>query len=208
MRAGPGTRVPDLSGIVLAGGQSRRMGTNKALVEVDGVPMIQRVLHALAACCADVLVVTKDPEAYAHLGVRVVADEQRIQTPLVGVCSGLRATATPWAFVAACDLPFLSPEAVRLLAGLAEGFDAAVPHVDGRWHPLHAVYAAAALPALEGRLASGVRRMITALEVLRVRPVSAGELARADSTLRTLDNINTSADRGRASSSSTGIAPM
>ena len=195
------TTLPDLTGIVLAGGQSRRMGTNKAFVEIDGVTMIQRVLRALAACCAEVLVVTKDPEAYGHMAVRVVADEQPVQTPLVGVCSGLRATATPWAFVAACDLPFLSPEAVRLIAGLAAGFEAAVPRVDGLWHPLHAVYAAEALPALEARLASGVKRMSAALEAIRVRPVSAGELARADPALRTLHNINTAEEHCRASSS-------
>ncbi len=200
------TTVPDLTGIVLAGGQSRRMGMNKAFVEVDGVPMIQRVLNALTACCAQVLVVTKEPEAYRHLGVRAVADEQPVQTPLAGVCSGLRATATPWAFLAACDLPFLSSEAVRLLAELADGFEAAAPRVEGRWHPLHAVYSSAALPALERQLASGERRMITALEGLHVRAVSVDELARADPTLRTLDNINTATERGRASSSSTGIA--
>jgi molybdopterin-guanine dinucleotide biosynthesis protein A len=200
--------VPDLTGIVLAGGDSRRMGTNKAFVEIEGAPMIERVLRALTAACADTLIVTKDPVAYAHLGVRVVIDDRPIQTPLVGLCTGLRAAQNPWVFVAACDLPFLSSEAVRLLARLAGGYAAAVPHVEGRWHPLHAAYATAALPALERTLASGVRRMITALEAIRVRPVSAEELRRADPTLRTLQNINTAADRGRASSSSPGIAPV
>ncbi len=195
-----------LTGIVLAGGQSRRMGTNKAFVEVDGVPMIRRVLHTLTTCCADVLIVTKDPRIYTPLGVRVLTDESGVQTPLAGVATGLRAAQTPWAFVAACDLPFLSAEAVRLIARFAKGYDAAVPHVDDRWHPLHAVYATAAAQALDGLLASGVKRMITALEALRVRPVTAAELRRADPTLRTLENINTPQEHGRASSSSTGMA--
>ncbi len=194
------TLLPDLTGIVLAGGQSRRMGANKAFVEVDGVPMIQRVLSALATCCADVLIVTKDPGAYTPLGVRIVIDEARVQTPLAGVTSGLRAAPTTWAFVAACDLPFLSSEAVRLLAGLAIGYDAAAPRIDGLWHPLHAVYATAALPVLDAQLAAGKRRMTAALEVLRVRAVSAGELRRIDPSLRALHNINTAQEHGRASS--------
>ncbi len=200
--------LPDLTGIALAGGGSRRMGTNKAFIEIEGAPMIEHVLRALAACCAEVLIVTKDPAAYAHLRVRVVTDERSIQAPLVGLCSGLRDARTPWVFVAACDLPFLSSEAVRLLAELAAGHDAAAPYVEGRWHPLHAVYATAALDALERTLASGVKRMVTALEAIRVRAVSAGELQRADPTMRTLQNINTAADQGRASSSSPGIAPV
>ncbi len=182
------------------------MGTNKAFVEVDGVPMIRRVLRALTSRCVEVFIVTKDPLTYAHLGVPVVADGGETQTPLAGVTTGLRAAQTSLAFVAACDLPFLSPEVVRLMAGFAEGYDAAVPHVDGRWHPLHAVYATSAAQALDGLLASGVKRMITALEALRIRRVTADELRRADPALRTLENINTPREHGRASSSSTGIA--
>ncbi len=181
------------------------MGTNKAFVEVDGVPMIRRVLRALTSRCVEVFIVTKDPLTYAHLGVPVVADEEETQTPLAGVTTGLRVAQTPWAFVAASDLPFLSAEAVRLIAGFADGYDAAIPHVDGRWHPLHAVYATTAAQALNDLLASGVKRMITALETLSVRRVTADELRRADPTLRTLENINTPREHGRASSSSTGI---
>jgi molybdopterin-guanine dinucleotide biosynthesis protein A len=110
--------------------------------------------------------------------------------------------------VAACDLPFLSPEAVRLLVGCALGHDAAVPRVATRWHPLHAAYATAALPALERQLAAGVRRVVTALDALSVRMVSAEELRRVDSHLRTLLNVNTAAELGRASSSWAGIAPV
>ncbi len=180
-----------ITGVVLAGGESRRMGTDKAFVEIEGVPMIQRVLHALSACCSEVLIVAKEPSAYEHLSVRVVPDRFALQAPLVGVCSGLQAAATPWAFVVACDMPYLSPDAVRLLAGLAKGYDAAVPRVEGRWHPLHAVYATATLPLFEAHLAAGERRMWAAVEALRVRQVTAAELEAVDPGLRTLHNVNT-----------------
>jgi molybdopterin-guanine dinucleotide biosynthesis protein A len=186
-----------LTGVILAGGASSRMGADKAFVEVEGVPMIQRVLRVFCACCSEVLIVAKEPSAYGHLGVRVIPDRSAIQAPLVGVCSGLGAASTPWAFVAACDMPYLSPDAVRLLAGLAEGFDAAVPRVEGRWHPLHAVYATSTLPLFEAHLAAGERRIWAALEVLRVRQVTAAELEAVDPGLRTLHNVNTAQEYRR-----------
>ena len=110
--------------------------------------MIDRVLTTLRAACARIMVVTKvgpSADSFAALGVRIVDDEADEQAPLIGLRAGLRALDTPWAFVASCDLPFLSPVAVRRIADLAAGYDAAAPRVDGRWHPLHAVYAATAL---------------------------------------------------------------
>ncbi|MDR7520375.1 MAG: molybdenum cofactor guanylyltransferase [Armatimonadota bacterium] len=186
--------LSDLTGVVLAGGQSRRLGTDKAFIEVEGVPMIGRVLGALWACCADVVIVAKDPARYQGLDARLIPDAWPAQAPLVGVCSGLRAMETPWGFVAACDLPFLSPDAVRLLARLAVGSDAAVPRVDGRWHPLHAVYRAAVAPLLEAHMEQGTRSMIDALKALRVRPVTEEELRAVDATLRTLHNVNAPQD--------------
>jgi molybdopterin-guanine dinucleotide biosynthesis protein A len=183
-----------LTGVVLAGGSSRRMGADKAFLEIGGAPMIRRVLDALATCCARVVVVAKDAQAYAALGVPVVIDAVPDQAPLVGLCAGLRAATTPWVFAASCDLPFLSPAAVRLLAAAAEGHDAAVPYVDGRWHPLHAVYAAAAADVLEAQWRGGTRALHRALAALRVRPVGADDLVAADAGRRTLRNVNTPAE--------------
>lgn len=189
--------LPHLTGIVLAGGSSRRLGTDKALLDLGGVPMIVRVLDALAVCCSDLVIVAKEPSAYAAFGVRVVHDGSDEQAPLVGVCAGLRAAATPWTFVAACDLPFVSPAAVRLLADAARGWDAAVPRVGGRWHPLHAAYAAGAVGALEVQLAAGVRSMVAAMDALHVRPVGAAALGAVDPSLRTIRNVNTRSEYRR-----------
>jgi molybdopterin-guanine dinucleotide biosynthesis protein A len=200
-------RNPDLTGIVLAGGGSRRMGTNKAFVEVGGVPMIQRVLQALRECCAEVIIAAKHSVPYRGMGVRVVLDESALQAPLVGIITGLRAARTPWAFMAACDLPYLSPAAVRLLADLAAGHEAAVPRVHGLWHPVHAVYATSALPVLDAQFAAGVRQLASVLKALRVRQVSPGMLEPADPTLRTLWNVNTAREYGLLPGEETPGAP-
>jgi molybdopterin-guanine dinucleotide biosynthesis protein A len=194
---------PNLTGVVLAGGSSRRMGTDKAFLRIGEMSMIERVLTALRAACADVIVVAKVAAAsaasYAHLRARIVHDEVEEQAPLMGLRAGLRALGTPWAFVASCDLPFLSAGAVRLLADLAPGYDAVAPRIDGRWHPLHAVYAATALDIVERVAQSGERRMTATLAALRVRAVSDAELRAADPALDTLRNINTPEEYAAAS---------
>jgi molybdopterin-guanine dinucleotide biosynthesis protein A len=170
------------------------MGQDKAFLDLVGRPMIERVLDALRPVCHEVLIVAKAPALYRGLGARVVEDEAPEQAALIGLCSGLRAAATVHVFAAACDLPFLSPVVVSWMCGLASGVDAVVPRVDGRWHPLHAVYARSALPALEARRRAGAWALAGALEALRVRPVEAQELEVIDPARRSIDNINTMAE--------------
>jgi molybdopterin-guanine dinucleotide biosynthesis protein A len=185
----------DVTGIVLAGGSSRRMGVDKAFLSIAGIPMIERVLAALRAACADVIVVTKVRpevrEAFGRLRARIIDDETEEQAPLIGLRAGLRALERPWAFVSSCDLPFLSSAAILHIAALASGYDAAVPRVDDRWHPLHAAYAATALDTIEQVVQSGERRMTSALAALRLREVTVSELRAADPTLDSIRNINT-----------------
>jgi molybdopterin-guanine dinucleotide biosynthesis protein A len=171
------------------------MGTDKAFLRIGEATMIDRVLTALRAACGTVIVVAKmraaSGGAYARLAARLVDDDADDQAPVIGLRAGLRASETPWVFVASCDLPFLSPRAVRLLADLAPGYDAAVPFVDDRWHPLHAVYAVAAAGAVERVIERGERRMTELLARLRVRAVTGAELRTVDPALETLCNINT-----------------
>jgi molybdopterin-guanine dinucleotide biosynthesis protein A len=190
----PVLHYPDVTGIVLAGGRSRRMGRDKAFLDVGGRPMIQRVVDALRAVCGEVLVVTKTPAAYRGLEARLVEDQDHKHAALIGLGSGLRAAVTPRAFVAACDLPFLSSAVVAWMCGLASDVDAVVPCVDGRWHPLHAVYARALLPVFEARLRSGALALTEVFQDLRVRAVTAGDISVLDPDLDTIRNVNTEAE--------------
>lgn len=199
--------TPAVTGVVLAGGDSHRMGRDKAFLQIGGVPLVQHVIEALRAACTDVLVVTKTPLRYAPLGVRVVTDADPRRAALVGICTGLRAVATPLAFVAACDLPHLSTDAVAWMTSLARGYDAVVPWARGRWHPLHAVYATSALAALERRLAVGGFRMSEVLGELRVRRIEEAELAVLSPGLETLRNINTPDDYRRLKVHGAGRTP-
>jgi molybdopterin-guanine dinucleotide biosynthesis protein A len=201
--AGP---EPRLTGIVLAGGRSRRMGTDKAWLDWYGRPLVAHVAAALrAAGCAEVLAVGGDAARMSAHGLRPVPDAMPGEGPLQGLAAGLAAAAHPLALVVACDMPHLEPAALALLARLAAGHDAAVPWIEpGGWEPLHAAYGRSCLPAIRVRLAAGERRMTCFYGDVRVRAVSAGELAAADPSLASLRSVNTPGELAAARSQGVG----
>lgn len=169
----------EFSGVVLAGGASRRMGADKATLVVDDTPLLTRVVCALRAAGADdVLVVGGGPgaaDAAGAVGARFEADRWPGEGPLGGLITGLSLIATELAVVAACDLPDIDPEVVHELARALAGdekLDGVVPTVDGRSQPLLAAYRRRCADALAPAFAVGQRRLDEALHVLVIdRPV-------------------------------------
>ncbi len=189
-----------LTGIVLAGGLSSRMGRDKASLPWGGTDLLHTVLGTLAPVCRRLIVVSNAARAVRLAGVTVVADRFQGCGPLAGIHAGLLAAPDGYCFVTACDMPYLRGDAAAWMADAAAGYDAAVPLVDGHYNPLHAVYHRRCLPAVEALLASGRYRVIDFYPQVRLRAVSGEELARFDPELRMLDNINTPEDlpfRGR-----------
>jgi len=115
-----------LTGIVLAGGASQRMGRDKPFLELDGRSLIAIVIERMARVCAEVLVVAGDPRPYAGLGVPVVEDRFRGVGVLGGLHAGLEAAAHELTLAVGCDMPFLNPDLLRAFAGWAKGFDVSV----------------------------------------------------------------------------------
>jgi molybdenum cofactor guanylyltransferase len=144
--------------VILAGGESHRMGRDKLTLEVGGVPLIRRVHSAISARCEDVIVVGRDTVPLE--GVRIVPDERAgRQGPLAGMEAGLVAARNQRVFVAAGDLPFLPPDLVGALLGWLEerGASAVVPRHGGRTHPLCAAYDRGVLPGVRSTLDRGTR---------------------------------------------------
>ena len=149
--------------VVLAGGQSRRMGRDKSLLPVDGVPLLQRLVSHLKDSFPAVLVVTGRADAYPFLDVPVLADLRAGEGPMMGILTGLRSARTDASFVVACDIPEVDLDLVEALLRLSEGVDAAVPRFPGDlWEPLFAVYRQSMIPHLERALARGERKVIEA----------------------------------------------
>lgn len=146
----------DLTGLVLAGGASRRMGADKALLDVDGRPLVHHVAHRLATVCTSVLV-APGPRRLPGLPWRQVDDHAPGEGPLAGIIGGLAVSSTPLLAVAAVDMPHVDPAVLVTLADAWDGRAAVVPVSGGRAQPLHAVYAVGALADLRTAFAEGDR---------------------------------------------------
>ncbi len=189
-----------LSGIVLAGGSSRRLGVDKAALTFDGQPLLQIVTGRLSSVCREVIVAcgSRASGERPALPVRFVHDPIPGQGPLAGVQAGLAAAGADYALVVACDMPFLSPRLLAYMTGLPRRYQALVPLVDGRWHPAHAVYARSCLPIVEALLAQGGNSMEELLSRLDVQAVAEPEVRRHDPECLSLFNLNDAQDLARA----------
>lgn len=194
--------------VVLAGGDSKRLGTDKALVEVGGKPLILRVCESVEPIVDEIIVVVgsrEKAEEYSSvldgLSCRYAIDRFEHRSPLVGAVSGFREARHEHAVLLPCDAPFVSLDAVSLLMEIAPSFTAVIPRwPNGYIEPLHAVYKTkAAAKAGAEALSKGKLDMKSMINKLRnVLYVSTMVLAELDSQHLTLFNVNTIADLRRA----------
>jgi molybdenum cofactor guanylyltransferase len=182
------------SAVVLAGGRSSRMGTSKALLLFDGQPLIVHVVATLKRLFGDVVVVASPGQDLPSLPVTLVSDEVAYQGPVGGLCYGLKAATGELCFVTACDSAFLSPALISHLVGRSAGCDVVVPHWQGRFQPLHAVYRRSVLPLLEDQLARGELRPVSLFDRVRTLRIDEEEIRRFDSEGASFFNMNTPAD--------------
>jgi len=191
--------MADLTAIVFAGGMGTRLGgIKKALIEVGGRPVIERVLEALKPLGAEELLVDND-DSLAYLGNRIVPDVETRAGPLTALYSGLDAATTPLCLVVACDMPFLNAELLRWLVEQASDVDVVMPVIEGQMDPMHAVYRREPCRDAVGQaLVRGDKRMISYLKDVRVREVGEAELRDLDPDLRSFSNINTPEDLAQA----------
>lgn len=179
-----------VSAAIMAGGRSKRMGQDKAWIELDGEPLITRVAAVLAQVADEVIVVANEPR-YASLGLRVVKDRYPNGGALGGIATGVGAAAHDTVLVAACDMPFLSPAVWQLLLGHAGEGDVVIPRVGGEYETLHALYTKACLPHMARALAEDRLRVIAFFDQVRVLPIDEPELRAVDPGLRSFTNVNT-----------------
>lgn len=188
------TRFTDVAGVILAGGESSRMGRNKALLEVNGERMIETAYRRMAELFDEVLLVTNTPESYDFIPCRKIADIHPGMGPLGGIHAALSSSVAERAFVIACDMPGLNPRLIRELCGIEGGGDVVIPETPGGLEPLHAVYAKSCLPKMEQMLFAGERRILSFFDLAQVRLVPRGRIAALDPEYASFRNINTQED--------------
>jgi len=197
--AGLPPRRSPVTGIVLAGGKSSRLGQDKALVRLDGATTLAEMAVRCLAPLVEEVIVVGDVERLAALPARVVPDLYPGAGTLGGIYTGLTAGGHEHAFVVACDMPFLSADLLGYMIALPRDYDVLLPRLArGRYEPLHAVYSRRCLAPIRDRLEIEQYRIIGFLGEVRVRYLDEPELRRLDPELRSFHNVNTPDDLLRA----------
>jgi len=189
--------IDDCVAIVMAGGQSRRMGGDKATLLLGERTLLQHVVDLVQPIFAQVLVSVSEPRP--DLNWPQVCDTHANAGPLAGLCAALDQARTPWVFAVATDMPFVKPALIELLAARRARFDAVVPVVAGHPQPLAAFYSTRCLEPIRAILdGEGKRSLRAALEQLNVCYVAQSQLQAADPGLRSFFDLDTPDDLAAA----------
>ncbi len=189
--------IEGVTGVLIAGGKSRRMGQDKRFLKVDGISLIDRTVDVLEEVFESVVIALAEPlDHWDARGHRVVLDALPDCGSLGGLYTGLVASPHPWIFAVACDMPFLNQAVIRYMAGLEEGADIIVAKLASGHQPMHAFYSRRCIPIFE-RMA-GQRRLkiqdVFSHPDLHVKIVPESELTVLDPKLLSFRNVNTPED--------------
>jgi molybdopterin-guanine dinucleotide biosynthesis protein A len=190
-----------LSIVIQAGGQSARMGENKALKPFLGRPLVQRVIERLAPAADELLLTTNQPEDFAFLKLPLFTDIKPGRGPLGGLYTALVSAKYPKVAVVACDMPFASAPLLVAAAGFLDQAEADVVIAEATegFEPLHAVYRReTCIPAIESAIGADQWRMISWFPKVKLRRLTPDELSRYDPEGLAFWNVNTPEEFSRA----------
>lgn len=211
-------RVEEVTGVVLAGGKSRRMGADKALLMWGKRRLVDHVADVLGSVFPRVMVVMKDPalfqetpcraslspqadnpvRVFGRVRARAVCDAIPGRGALVGIYTALVASETDRVFVVGCDMPFVKPQLIRWMADNCDGYDAFVPLIGSFLEPLFAIYSKACIGPIERSLARGDFRVRGFFEEVSVGYAGEGCIRVVDPDLSSFINPNDSDDLAAA----------
>ncbi|MHC4534799.1 MAG: molybdenum cofactor guanylyltransferase [Planctomycetota bacterium] len=192
-----------ITGVILAGGKSRRMGGyNKALLRIGNQMIIQRVLGVLKQVTRSQLLITNFPKEYEFLNIPIKPDILPGKGAFGGVYTGLSTSKTPYCLVVACDMPFLNVDFLRYMTQIvkelalkeATVYDIVIPKHSKGYEPLCAIYAKTCIPHIEKLLKAKRLKIIEAFFDFQLRDVSESEIKNYDTEGWMFFNINTQED--------------
>jgi|SoiMethySBSTD1v2_1073268.scaffolds.fasta_scaffold126438_3 molybdenum cofactor guanylyltransferase len=179
------------TGIILAGGQSRRMGRDKAFLPFGRGLLIERVIEVIQQVTPDVILITNSPEQYQRFGLPMFADVIPDAGSLGGIYTGLVSAKTPYGLCLACDMPFVKPDFLRFLCDTAAETDVVIPRNAEDFQPLCAVYSQACQAPIRQKIAAGHLKITGFFEQVRVRVIDGALLAHYDPQDVMFFNANT-----------------
>jgi molybdenum cofactor guanylyltransferase len=169
-----------VTGVILAGGQSRRMGRDKAFLPFGKGLLIERVIEVAQQVTDGVILITNTPEQYQHFGLPMFSDVIPQAGSLGGIYTGLVSAKTPYSLCLACDMPFVKPEFLRLLCATAAEADVVIPRNDEDFQPLCAVYSQVCREPIRQKIEASRLKITGFFDQVRVRIIEGELLARYD----------------------------
>ncbi len=193
------TKYP-LSAVILAGGESKRLnGRNKALLEVGGRRVMDRLMSALTPYFSEIVLVTNDPVRYLEWDVVIVTDHYDQRSSLTGIHAGLFAVSNSHALVTACDMPFVQPPMIELLTGAVEPhLDVIIPRTALGFEPMMAIYSKRCLKHMEAALKKREYQIQRIFRKVRKHEIKEPDLRSCDADLISFYNLNSPADLAEA----------
>jgi len=188
------------SGVILSGGLAARYdGTEKALLQVGGVRILDHIYDIYSQLFEEIILVTNSPQKFLEWDLLIVSDLFPIRSSLTGIHAGLFYMTNPFAFISACDTPFLKKEMVETVIGKIESqIDIVMPETSAGFEPLCAAYSKRCLEAAQNHLEQKKLKITKTFRKSRIKTISEKVLRKIDPDLQSFFNINTPGDLQRA----------
>ena len=183
-----------ITGVVLAGGRSLRMGEDKAFLQIDGIPIIKRICSLFLTLFKEVIIVTNRKEKFLQIGVSVYDDLVPGLGALGGLYTALTLASFPFSFVVACDMPFLNKDVIDYLIQRKNSYDLIIPRTPDGLQPLHAIYSKKCVEPIQSLLLQRKMRIIDLFPLVRLEIVDSKEFNSLDPDYESFININTPED--------------
>jgi len=181
----------NMTAIILAGGNSIRMGQNKAFVPIDGVPIITRIHTLLTELFDEVIIITNQNDLFKNLDSRIYADLLPDKGALGGLYTGVFFSRFDYSFCVACDMPFIKRSLVQFLIRNTDNADAVVPRTSDGLQPLHAIYSKRCLDAMRRVIDQGKYKIIDFYDLVKVKILEESDFLYLDPLRESFINVNT-----------------
>lgn len=195
-----------MTGIILAGGKSKRLGVNKAFIELGSKKLIERIYLKLEKIFNEIIIVTNSLNNFRNFQAKIVRDKVPGIGPLGAILWGLEASTSKYNFITGCDSPFIKNEIIQLLMKKINQADVTIPYLKKGYEPLLAIYSKNCLEAIKKSINSRDLRIISFFSEVKVKIISENEIREYDPDLISFFNINSKTDLKRAQELITNIS--
>ena len=180
-----------VTGIILAGGLSKRYGQNKAFLEIGGIRLIDRIKEEMGNIFKRLILIANEKKSFEYLGIPIIEDLIKGLGPIGGIYTGLMNISDQAGFFVACDMPFINKRLIRYMLDIKDNHEAVVPLVANEVEPLHAIYSKSCLKPIRNLIDSKYYRVRYFYNQISVRYVKEDEIRKFGSPSKAFLNINT-----------------